>query len=94
MRLRFQIIVLVAGLCIITPGCSTVNRMFSKSYKAEQAMKKSDKEQSALYQQARKEHWEKQSERSKKMMSDRKKRSKKLNKFKREPWWKKLLGIR
>lgn len=57
-------------------------------------MKKSDKEQSALYQQARKEHWEKQSERSKKMMSDRKKRSKKLNKFKREPWWKKLLGIR
>jgi len=42
---------------------------------------------------AKKEHFEMQSEKSKEMMKKTKKRSRVINNKKKEPFWKKLLGL-
>ncbi|MCD4773676.1 MAG: hypothetical protein K8R41_09885 [Bacteroidales bacterium] len=51
------------------------------------------KEETSTRETAKQKHIDLQSERTKEMMRKSKKHSKKLNRKKKEPFWKKLLGL-
>ncbi len=89
-RPGFGILKLLIIVFLFT-GCSLIQKM-GKS-KAEKSMEQHSKGQILTYEKAKKEHMDRQNERTLKMMKKSKKRSKKLNRIHRESWIKRFLGL-
>ncbi len=83
---------LILMVCTMLGSCSLFNGGLSNR-KSEKAMAQQDTEMSASYRQAKQSHYDKQSERSQEMMKQTRKKNKKINRGKTEPWWKKVLGL-
>ena len=81
-------------LCLLSllSNCNFI-RSVTKMDRAEKIEQQMEKEGLKVREDAKKEHFEMQSERSKEMMKKTKKRSRVINNKKKEPFWKKLLGL-
>ena len=81
-------------LCLLSllSNCNFI-RSVTKMDRAEKIEQQMEKEGLKVREDAKKKHFEMQSERSKEMMKKTKKRSRVINNKKKEPFWKKLLGL-
>lgn len=87
------LILLCVGALMLSGGCSLTEKVFGKKYKNERKMENQQEEFGKTYEALKEAHWNRQPKRTQEMMKESKKRARKLNRSKREPWWKRLLGI-